>query len=212
MELKIINNSGKESGTAKFDETLVESKGSSPAVLHEVIVAFQAGHRSGTHKTKTRAQVSGGGLKPWRQKGTGNARSGSTRSPLWRKGGIIFGPVERDYNQALPKKKKQLAFRMAVKGLLDDNRLQVVEPINITETKTKNVAAIYAKWQAPTDSLLLVDKIDSKFLRAARNIANVTVTDVASFNIYECLRARKIFITQAGLEQLAARVAKREEN
>src|SRR5437870_2666703 len=109
MEFKIIDNVGKESGTVQFDEALVATK-TSKALLHEVVVAFQAGQRSGTHAVKTRAQVSGGGIKPWRQKGTGNARSGSTRSPLWRKGGIIFGPVQRDYSQSLPKKKKQLAF------------------------------------------------------------------------------------------------------
>src|SRR4051794_33552199 len=121
MELKVINNSGKEAGSVKFDEKLVETK-TSPALLHEVVVAYRAGQRSGTHGVKTRAEVSGGGMKPWRQKGTGNARSGSTRSPLWRKGGIIFGPVERDYTQSINKKKKQLAFKMALRGLIEDNR------------------------------------------------------------------------------------------
>src|SRR4029077_5452157 len=119
---KIIDNSGKESGNVSFDEALVQTKGSK-AVLHELVVAFQAGQRSGTHAVKTRATVSGGGKKPWRQKGTGNARSGSTRSPLWRKGGVIFGPVNRDYSQDLPKKKKKLAFQMAVKDLFATNRI-----------------------------------------------------------------------------------------
>ncbi len=209
MELKIIDNAGKESGSVQFDEALVQNK-ASKALLHEVIVAYQAGLRSGTHSVKTRSMVSGGGLKPWRQKGTGNARSGSTRSPLWRKGGIIFGPVDRDYSQSLPKKKKQLAFKMAVEGLLKDDRLQVVEPIKISEAKTKNVAAVYSKWKAPTDSIFLVDKVDEKFNRASRNIANVIVSDVASFNTYDCLRARRVFITKAGLEQLTARIAHKE--
>ncbi len=211
MELKVINNSGKESGSVQFDEALVATK-ASPALLHEVVTAYRAGLRAGTHKVKTRAQVSGGGLKPWRQKGTGNARSGSTRSPLWRKGGIIFGPVERNYMQDLPKKKKQIAFKMALRGLIEGNRIQVVEPIKLSEVKTKNVAAVFAKWQTPTDSFYLVEKIDADLNRAARNIQNVQVADVASFNTYDALRARRVFITKAGLEQLTARISQKAEN
>jgi len=211
MDLKIINNKGVESGTVAFDTTLIEKK-ASPALLHEVIVAFQAGQRAGTHGVKTRAMVSGGGMKPWRQKGTGNARAGSTRSPLWRKGGVIFGPVNRDYSQDMPKKKKKLAFQMAIKDLFATNRIQVVEPIKMTEAKTKTVAAVYAKWNVPTDSIFLVDKVESGFARASRNIENVTVLDVASFNIYQCLRARRVFITPAALEQLSARIASPSEN
>ncbi|MCG3204259.1 MAG: 50S ribosomal protein L4 [Elusimicrobia bacterium] len=210
MELKVIDNSGKESGNVTFDEALVATK-TSPALLHEVVVAYQAGLRSGTHSVKTRAMVSGGGLKPWKQKGTGNARAGSTRSPLWRKGGIIFGPVNRDYSQDLPKQKKQIAFKMALRGLLQDNRIQVVDPINLSEVKTKNVATVYSKWKAPTNSFLLVEKIDPAFDRASRNISHVQVTDVASFNTYDCLRARRVFITKAGLEKLVARVQGKTE-
>lgn len=211
MELKVIDNKGQESGSVQFDEALVATK-ASPALLHEVVVAYQAGLRSGTHAVKTRSTVSGGGIKPWRQKGTGNARAGSTRSPLWRKGGIIFGPVPRDYSQALPKKKKQLAFKMAVKGLLDDKRIQVVEPIELSEIKTKHVAAIFNKWQAPTDSLFLLPKVDAGLNRASRNISHVKVSDVASFNIYDCLRARRVFITKEGLAELTARITKKAEN
>jgi large subunit ribosomal protein L4 len=211
MDLKIINNKGQESGTVQFDSALIEKK-ASPALLHEVIVAFQAGQRAGTHGVKTRAQVSGGGLKPWKQKGTGNARSGSTRSPLWRKGGVIFGAVNRDYSQDLPKKKKKLAFQMAVKDLFATNRIQVVEPIKLSEPKTKTVAGVYAKWNVPTDSILLVDKIESNFSKASRNVAAVTVVDVESFNIYQCLRARRVFVTPAALEQLSARIAGASEN
>ncbi len=211
MELKVIDNSGKQSGSVQFDEALVTTK-TSPALLHEVVVAYQAGLRQGTHSVKTRSMVSGGGLKPWRQKGTGNARSGSTRSPLWRKGGVIFGPVSRDYTQALPRKKKQIAFKMAVKALIEDNRIQVVDPIKLTEAKTKHVAAVYAKWQAPTNSIFLVEKSDSNFAKASRNISNVTVSDVATFNVYDCLRARRVFITKAALEQLTARISAKAEN
>jgi large subunit ribosomal protein L4 len=101
---------------------------------------------------------------------------------------------------------------MAIHGLINENRLQVVDPIKLSEPKTKNVAAVYAKWNAPTDSLFLLDKMDATFVRASRNIANVTVADVASFNTYDALRARRVFITKAGLEQLTARIASKAEN
>lgn len=206
MELKVINNKGTESGSVQFDDALIDTK-ASKSVLHEVVLAYRAAQRSGTHRTLTRAEVSGGGLKPWKQKGTGRARSGSTRSPLWRHGGIIFGPVPRDYSVAIPKKKKQLAFRMALKGLIDDNRFQVVDPIEISEAKTKHVAAIYSKWKAPTDSIFLVEKIEPKLNQAARNIANVRLLDVASLNAYDCLRARKVFLTKTALQALTARIS-----
>ncbi len=211
MELTVLNNKGDKSGTVQFDEQVVANRASS-AVLHEVVVAYQAGLRAGTHQTKTRSMVSGGGLKPWKQKGTGRARSGSTRSPLWRHGGIIFGPNPRNYDQALPKKKKRLAFKMAVKELLDGGKLQVVEPIEMKEPKTKYVAAVYKKWQAPTDSLFVVEKIDPLFNRAARNIPNVVLKDVESLNTYDCLGARRVFMTKAALDALVARVSKATEN
>ncbi len=206
MELKVIDNKGQESGSVQIKDELLASK-VSPALLHEAVVAYNANQRSGTHSTKTRAEVSGGGLKPWRQKGTGRARSGSTRSPLWRHGGIIFGPRPRDYAQELPKKKKRLAFQLAVKGLLDDNRLQVVEPIKISEPKTKHVAAIFSKWKAPAESLFVMDKIEPMLRRAARNIADVKLSEAASLNTVDCLRARRIFITKEALDQVTARLA-----
>jgi large subunit ribosomal protein L4 len=206
MELKVIDNKGQAHGTVEFEGESLLATNASKAVLHEYTVAFLSNKREGTHKTLTRAEVSGGGIKPWKQKHTGRARSGSIRSPLWRKGGIIFGPVPRDYTISLPRKKKQLAFRLALKGLLQDDRLQVVEPIQLSEPKTKNVAAIYKKWNAPTDSILLVDKLDANFARASRNIAAVHVTDVNSFNAYDAMRARRVFVTKAALEQLTARL------
>ena len=210
MELKVIDNKGQESRSLQASDALTSAKGSK-SVLHETILAFLAEKRSGTHATKTRSDVSGGGLKPWRQKGTGRARSGSIRSPLWRHGGIIFGPVPRDYAIDIPKKKRRLAFGLAVKGLVEDNRLQVVEPIALTEAKTKNVASVYKKWQAPKDSLFVVEKLTPEFARASRNIENVRVSDVGSLNAYDCLRARRVFITEAALNELTSRLEKKLE-
>ncbi len=207
MELNVINNKGEKSGSVELKEELTATK-ASPSLLHEVVTAYRAGLRSGTHGVKTRAEVSGGGVKPWKQKGTGRARSGSTRSPLWRKGGIIFGPVPRSYKQDLPVAKKRTAFRMAIAQLIKNNRFQIVEPIQITEPKTKSVAAIYQKWNAPTSSLLVVDKIDSQFNRASRNINSVRVTDVQSLNTYEVLGARRLFITKPAFDALVERLAK----
>jgi len=207
MELSVLNNKGEKSGSVQLQDELTATK-ASKAVLHEVVVAYRAGLRSGTHNVKTRSTVSGSGIKPWKQKGTGRARSGSTRSPLWRKGGIIFGPVDRSYKQDLPKSKKRTAFKMAVAQLIKDNRFQIVDPIKISEQKTKHVAAIYAKWNAPTNSLLVVDKIDAQFNRVSRNIANVRVMDVETLNTYELLGARRLFITKPAFDGLVARLSK----
>lgn len=210
MELQVLDNKGKQAGTVQFDEGLLPKQPKS-AVLHEVLVAFQANQRAGTHETKGRSQVSGGGVKPWRQKGTGRARSGSIRSPLWRKGGIIFGPHQRSYRQELPKKKKRLAFRAALKGLFDDGRLQVVEPIELKEAKTRNVAEVYKRWKVSTGCLLVVERLEPDFVRASRNIAAVRVVDVQTVNVYDCLSARQVFITPTALEQLATRLGKTVE-
>ena len=107
----------------------------------------------------------------------------------------------------MPKKKRRIAFKQAFKGLIDDERLQVVEPIAIKEPKTKNVAAIYKKWNVPTDSLLILDQIDSSFQKASRNISDVRVTTVEGFNTYECVRARRVFITAKALEKLTLRMS-----
>jgi len=206
MEFKVIDSKGQDSGSVQFDGAVLPTTGSK-TVLHEYTVAYLANKRSGTHKTLTRTEVSGGGIKPWKQKHTGRARSGSIRSPLWRKGGIVGGPVPRDYSINLPRKKKLLAFRMAVRELISDNRLQVVDAIQLAESKTRVVAAIYKKWQVPTDSLLIVDKIQAEFGRASRNIENVRVTDVATFNAYDALRARRVFITKPALDILHKRLS-----
>jgi large subunit ribosomal protein L4 len=207
MELDVLNNKGEKSGKVELKDELTATK-ASKSLLHEVVVAYRAGLRSGTHGVKTRSEVSGGGLKPWKQKGTGRARSGSSRSPLWRKGGIIFGPVERNYKQDLPKSKKRTAFKMAIAQLIKDNRFQVVDAIQLSEPKTKNVAAVYAKWNAPTRSLLVVDKIDEKFNRASRNIENVRVIDVESLNTYEILGARRLFVTKPAFDGIINRLQK----
>jgi large subunit ribosomal protein L4 len=206
MELKVLDNKGKSTSTVTIDDALLASD-ASRALLHEVIVAHNAAQRSGTHNTLTRTEVSGGGIKPWKQKGTGRARSGSTRSPLWRHGGIIFGPRPRSYRQDIPKSKKRTAFKMAIADLIKEDRFQVVDPIKVSEQKTKAVAAVYKSWQAPTDSLLVVEKIDAAFNRISRNIANVHVMDVESLSAYDALRARKLFITAAALDQLKTRIS-----
>lgn len=205
MELKVIDNKGQESGSIQFDGEVFPKKGSK-AVLHEYVVAYRANMREGSHDTKNRAEVQGSGKKPYRQKHTGRARAGSIRSPLWRKGGIVFGPTPRNYTIELPRKKKLLAFRLAVKELIEDNRMTVVEPIQISETKTRLVADVYKKWNTPTDSILLVDKIAADFGRASRNIENVRVVDVATFNAYDAIRARRVYVTKPALDLLHKRL------
>lgn len=210
MELQVIDNKGKESNKVQFDDGLLQGK-ASKAVLHEAVVAYLGNQRSGTHSTKNRSEVSGGGIKPWRQKGTGRARAGSIRSPLWRHGGVIFGPRPRDYRQDMPKRKKKLAFQLAVQNMIEENRMQVVDPISISEPKTKLVAAVYKKWNTPTDSIYVVDKKDAMFEQASRNIPAVTVMDAESLNYFHCLRARKVFITPSALQMVVGRISRQVE-
>jgi len=201
METKLYNSQGKESGTlalpAVFDTKVKKS------LLHEVVVGLQANKRAGTASTKSRGEVSGGGAKPWKQKGTGNARSGSNRSGLWRKGGIIFGPKPRDYYQRLPQGKRQMALAMALAEKAKNGGVLVVESLDVKEPKTKSVAAFLKSLSVGGENILItVDKASINLKKAAKNIPDVVVAEVAHINAYEVLWANKLVITSAAVELL----------
>jgi large subunit ribosomal protein L4 len=142
-------------------------------LIHEVVTAYLANQRRGTHSTKTRGEVSGGGLKPWKQKHTGNARAGSIRSPLWRHGGITFGPKPRSYVQAVPPAKRRLALRAVLSSFAADGKLTVVDQFSVAEPKTKHVAAMVAALKLGPKSIVVVDDITPVLDRAARNLAGL---------------------------------------
>lgn len=164
--------------------------------LYDVVNAQRAAMRQGTHDTKTRAEVSGGGKKPWKQKGTGRARQGSTRSPQWRHGGIVFGPTPRSYDVKVNRKVAQLAMRSALSAHQANNTLVVVENLAVSQAKTKEFAALLSKLNI-TQKVLIVDTVfeDQVFL-AARNLPNVMLVQASHASVYDLLNCKQLLLTQ----------------
>jgi large subunit ribosomal protein L4 len=167
----------------------------SGALLHEVTTAYLNNLRAGTHKTKTRGEVSFSGAKPWKQKGTGNARAGQKNSPLWRKGGIIFGPQPRDYHTKISKQKKRLSLSMAFSVQLKNNNIIVVDSVKVSEVKTKKVMELIKNLKAEGRKIVFAISPDTDFKVAARNIKNVVVENIKNINAYQVLWADKLIIT-----------------
>jgi large subunit ribosomal protein L4 len=166
-------------------------------VLHEYITAYLANQRQGTHSTKTRAEVRGGGRKPWVQKHTGRARQGSIRSPLWRKGGIVFGPKPRDYEVKFPKKKKLLVKYLSLADKIKNNNLIVIRELKVESHKTKNFAMLLKNLNLDSQKVLIIDKnIDDKVKLAARNLQNVDLCRINDINAYIVLKNNKLLITK----------------
>jgi len=166
-------------------------------VLHEYVVAYLANQRQGTHSTKTRAEVRGGGRKPWVQKHTGRARQGSIRSPLWRKGGVVFGPKPRDYSVEIPKKKKTLAKYLSIVEKIKSNDLIVVDKLNLNSHKTKEALKILKNLNINSDKILFVDKsFDNNIKLATRNLQNVSLSRLQDLNAYIVLDNNKIIFTK----------------
>jgi large subunit ribosomal protein L4 len=206
LALDVLNLKGEKVGQVDLPETVFGVKANS-AVIHEVMTAYMANRRHGTHSTKTRGEVSGGGAKPWKQKHTGRARSGSSRSPLWRHGGVTFGPKPHKYTHAVPEGKKRLALKMVLSDLVREGKLCVLESFSVSEPKTRKVAEITASLKLPERSVLLVDRIDPVLARASRNLAGLGLARARDLNSYEALLAHRLVFTKAGLDQLIQRVS-----
>jgi len=197
-KLDIIDRDGRSAAQMDLPDGIF-----APAVkdhlIYEAVVNTRANRRQGTAATKTRAFVSGGGKKPWRQKGTGRARVGSTRSPLWKKGGTVFGPEPRDYSYELPKKAKRGALRSVLARKLAAGDLIVTSGLELKEPKTKEAAALLKAFKL--DSALLVDLAGNAHLfRAVRNIPRVKAVDVAGLNIYDVLAHKSLVFTRRAFE------------
>ncbi len=174
--------------------------------VKEVIVAIQANRRQGTHSTKTRGEVRGGGKKPWRQKGTGRARAGSIRSPLWGGGGVVFGPKPRDYSKKINARVKALAFSRALFDRASAGEIAVIEAFSPSPAKTKVVSQVVGRI-APQGKILLVDApFTAETLRAARNIARVSLQEASKLNTVDLAQYRKIIVSAKALEAIIARV------
>ncbi len=172
-------------------------------ILHTAVVNYLANQRQGTHATKTRGMVRGGGKKPWRQKHTGRARHGSIRSPLWKGGGVVFGPQPRDYSYKLPKKQKRLALKVALSAKLKDGELTVVDSLNFEKPRTKDMVAFLKGLNLDSSSVLIVteDKDENVYL-SARNIHGVDVMRAQDLNTYEVLVHQNVVITKDALKKI----------
>lgn len=194
---------GKEAGTASLD-LKVASESSAAHIVHRALVRQLANARQGTVSTKTRAEVSGGGRKPWRQKGTGRARAGSNRSPLWRGGGVIFGPKPRDYSLKMNRKERRLALRTALQSRVED--LIVVQDFadKLSRPKTKEMAKALAGWGVEPGSkvLLILAERDETVYLSARNIDNLRLISATNLNIFDLLAADRIVATTSAIAKI----------
>ena len=168
-------------------------------LLHSAVVNHLANKRAGTASTKNKALVSGGGKKPWKQKGTGRARAGSNRSPLWRHGGTCFGPMPRDYSYSLPKKAKRAALVDAIASKVAENKLIVIDNLNLAEPKTKLMSALLENLGVQENALVLIKDENKNLTLAARNIPTVKVLRMGNINVYDVLKYRYLLTTQDAL-------------
>ncbi|MBI5196995.1 MAG: 50S ribosomal protein L4 [Nitrospirae bacterium] len=195
-QIRVVDIQNKEVGNLRLSEN-VFAVPVNKALLHEVVVMQRNNERQGTVATKTKGLVSGGGKKPWKQKGTGRARSGSSRSPVWRGGGTIFGPLPRDYAYRLPKQKIQAALRSALSSRLEEGRLVVLEKFDLAVPKTREAVQVFKNLGFVEDVLLVVTGTEREsILRGVNNIPWVTVLPVEALNVYDVLRCRQLVMTR----------------
>jgi len=194
-EVDVLNSKGKNVGKISLPDEIFGQK-VNIGLVHEALVSQLAMARQGTASTKTRAEVSGGGAKPWRQKGTGRARAGSNRSPLWRHGGVAFGPKPRSYRIAFPKKKRRNAIKQVLSEKIRENRLKVIDSLMLEEGKTKKAKALLEKMGALVGTLLIAKGRDANLSRAFANLPKVKLIPVESINIHDLLNYEKIIIAR----------------
>ncbi len=207
--LPINNLDGKEVGKVDLDEKVFDGK-VNKALLHQATLMYMANKRQGTVNTKTRAYVSGGNSKPWRQKGTGRARAGSSRSPLWKKGGIVFGPHPRDYSYQLPQRMKKKALICSLNSRLNDNLVKILEELTVDSGKTKDFLNIIRSLSLENKTLFVCDSPKESVVRSSRNIKNVNLKRPETINALDILLHKNIVITKKALGELTARLQKGE--
>lgn len=172
-------------------------------VIHQVMKMQLANKRQGTQSTLTRTEVSGGGKKPYRQKGTGRARQGSTRAPQWRHGGVVFAPKPRDYSFSVPKKVKRLALKGTLASKVCENTIKVIDNISVEEFKTKVIAGMLAKFELTgKKTMLLIKENDEKLVKSARNIPGLIVSFVGSLNVVDLLNYDNVIVSKAAIEMI----------
>lgn len=197
-KVDVFNVKNAKVGEAELHDAILDYP-VNPVLIHEVVKMQLACRRAGTHATKTKGLVSGGGRKPWKQKGTRRARCGSNRSPLWRGGGTIFGPLPRDYSYSMPKKKVKNALKSALHAKFDEGAVLVMDNLFVENGKTKEAMEILKAFEASRSVLFVVNAVDEKVARAFGNIPFADILHVNGLNVYDVVNARKIIILQSAL-------------
>ena len=200
-KIAIYNSKGKEVGSVSVDDAFASEK-VNKGVLYQVIKHYLAAKHHGTHKAKNRGEVSGSGKKPWRQKGTGRARVGSIRSPLWRGGGVIFGPVVRSYSYTVPQKAKRLALMEAIKTKIQDKDVIIFDKITLEKPKTKDVTAIIKSLKIDKKCLMIQESFDANMKLAARNIGDLSIMSRKDVNALDILRHVKMAVSEEAFSNL----------
>ena len=198
--VSVYNMEGNEVGTLELNDAVFGVE-VNEHLVHLAVVAQLANKRQGTQKAKTRSEVSGGGRKPWRQKGTGHARQGSTRSPQWKGGGVVFAPTPRDYTIRLNKKEKRAALRSALTSRVQDNKFIVVDELKFDEIKTRKFQNVMDNLKVSKALVVLADN-DQNTVLSARNIADVKTSQVGSINVYDILKYNTVVATKAAVASI----------
>lgn len=206
-KLNVVDEKGSKTDSVDLPEDIFGGRLNTD-LIHQAVVMYRASLRQGNASTKERADVSGGGKKPYRQKGTGQARAGSIRSPLWHGGGITFGPHPRDFGYTLPKKIRQAALRESLKAKSRDNNLHCVVDLKVGISKTKEFAKFLSALKLKGKILAIMDGCDENVVRASRNIPFVQIMRAQDVNAYDIMRNKNVLVTKTGLQSLLNRVKK----
>ena len=207
MKLSVKNSQGQNQGELEVKFEMIED-GRGTQAVHDTVVAYQAAQRMGTACTKTVGDVAGSNKKPWKQKGTGRARAGSFRSPLWAGGGVVFGPKPRSYAKKVNARTRQLALRKALSERLKAGDVVVVDDLKLNSPKTKEFLGVIGALELKGSTLVVATGTDKNLTLASRNIPNVAVTTSESLNTYDVLRPDKLVFTKGAFEKVEARLAK----
>ena len=198
--VSVFNMEGNEVGTMELNDAIFGAK-VNEHLVHLAVVSQLANKRQGTQKAKTRSEVSGGGRKPWRQKGTGHARQGSTRAPQWTGGGMVFAPVPRDYTIRLNKKEKRAALKSVLTSKVQENKFIVVDELKLDEIKTKKFAEVMNNLKADK-ALVILGDMDTNVIKSAANIATVKTTQTSEMNVFDVLKYDTVVATKAAVEKI----------
>ena len=199
--IEVLDTTGKKVGEVELSDAVFGIEPNT-VVMHQLVVNYLANKRQGTQSALTRAEVRGGGKKPWRQKGTGHARQGSTRAPQWTHGGIVFAPKPRSYRFTVNKKVRRLGMKSAFSIKLKDNQLIVLDQLTVENYSTKTVAAALKAIGADKKALIVLDSVDTKVINSARNIPGVKTAQVNTLNVYDILNADKLVIVKNAIGKI----------